>query len=91
MISVEQTDDGDPMVFSVAVDDKGGHTKHRVTMSPENYDKFTGGSVTPPECIHAAFRFLLEREPQNEILPSFDIKVIQMYFPNFEKDFGDYL
>jgi len=73
------------------VDDKAGQSKHRVLMNRDSYDKYTNGTVTPEQCISAAFRFLLERQPQNEILPSFNISVIQMYFSNFEKDFPNYL
>ena len=92
MIEVEQKpDDGELMVFNVTVSDSAGHTQHRVTLNPSTYQRLTAGESTPTACIEAAFRFLLERETKSDILPSFDINVIQMSFPNFEKEFSGYL
>lgn len=90
-IEVEQTASGDPMVFSVQVEDRGARSRHRVTLSRATYDKFSGGRFEPNEIVRAAFRFLLEREPASEILPSFDVNVIKLYFPNFDRDFPSYL
>ena len=60
-----------------------------------NYDasleSLTGGRITPVACIDAAFRFLLEREAKTDILPSFDLNVIQLYHANFEKEFHNYM
>ncbi|MEM7542175.1 MAG: hypothetical protein AAF384_11415 [Pseudomonadota bacterium] len=91
MIEVELKQDGDPMVFAVEVSDTAGATKHRVTLSTATYEKLTGGKVPPTDCVEAAFRFLLERESKADILQSFDINVISMYFSNFEKEFSNYL
>jgi len=90
-IDVEQTATGDPMVFSVSIKDRGASSHHRVTLSRASYDHFTAGAVEPAECVRAAFRFLLERESPGDILPSFDVNVIKMYFPHFERDFPAYL
>lgn len=78
-------------VFNVVVSDSAGRTQHRVTLSDETYQRLTGGRVTPAQCVDAAFRFLLEREAKSDILPSFDLNVIQLYFSNFEKEIGNYL
>ena len=45
----------------------------------------------PAAFVRAAFAFLLERESKSDILASFDINVIKLYFPNFERDIGSYL
>ena len=91
MILVEQTQDGDPFKFKVRVKDEKGETRHQVTMAHSVYMKLTDGQVTPDRCIQAAFAFLLDREPKESILSSFDITVISHYFPSFEKDLGKYL
>jgi hypothetical protein len=90
-VTVNQIDDGDPMAFSVVVESRGHERRHRVTMARARYQELTGGKVDPPTCIRAAFNFLLERESPDEILASFDINAIQLYFPNFPRDFPDYL
>ena len=90
-VTVEQIHDGDPMAFAVVVENRGRESHHRVSMAQASYEKYTGGKVSPTDCIRAAFRFLLERESPDQILASFDINAIQMYFPNFERDFPDYL
>lgn len=92
MIEIEDkgSEDGH-YVFNVVLADSAGQTQHRVTLSEETYQRLTGGRVTPEKCIDAAFRFLLEREQKSDILPSFDVNVIQLYFSNFEKELANYL
>ncbi|MGR8921766.1 MAG: hypothetical protein ACU85V_19305 [Gammaproteobacteria bacterium] len=92
MIEIEQRDrEDDHDVFNVTVSDSAGVTQHRVTLSDQTYQRLTAGKVTPVECVDAAFRFLLEREAKTDILPSFDINVIQLQFSNFEKELPNYL
>ena len=90
MINVEQTGHDDPMAFKVTIKEGGGTTTHDVTMSQANFDKLGGGKYCASACIEAAFAFLLEREPKEAILRSFDITVISRYFPEFENRIGDY-
>ena len=59
-------------------------TTHRVTLDDAYYHKLTDGAVSPNELIERSFRFLLEREPKESILPSFHLNVIQKYFPEYE-------
>ena len=42
--------------------------------------------ATPEALVEASFRFLLEREPKESILRSFDVSVIGRYFPEFERE-----
>ncbi len=90
-IEVEQIGSEEPMVFNVVISDSAGSTRHRVTLGKETYDSLTEGKVEPVQCVEAAFRFLLERETKSDVLPSFDINVIKMYFPSFEREFGNYI
>ena len=83
--------DGDHAVFVVTVSDSAGRTQHRVTLSDDTYLRLTGGRVPPLACIDAAFRFLLEREAKTDILASFDLNVIHLYYANFERELPTYL
>ena len=91
MIEVDRTADGDPLEFEVTVTERRGSTRHRVTMSRSTYEKLGGGQATPEACIEAAFAFLLDREPKESILQSFDVTVIGRYFPEFEGELARYL
>ncbi len=61
-------------------------TKHRVSLDDRYYRKLTGGNVLPEELIQRSFEFLLEHESNGQILPDFDLAVIQSYFPVYEKE-----
>ena len=91
MIEIQQTQTEDPLQFSVTITDGDGVTHHQVTMSQATYESLTAGEWTPVECVRAALRFLLDREPKESILSTFDITVISRYFPSFEHDFDGYL
>jgi hypothetical protein len=44
--------------------------------------------VSPEALVTESFRFLLEYEPKEAILISFDLPVIRRYFPRFEREIG---
>ncbi len=90
-VKVTQTKLDDPFRFTVTLKGSGGETQHEVTMTQSTYVKLTGSQVSPESCVQAAFEFLLEREPQESILTSFDITVISTYDPDFETEFSGYL
>jgi hypothetical protein len=90
MIQVQTLSQQDPMRFEVRVEDDHGSTRHEVTMRRADWQRL-GGGAAPDTCIEAAFRFLLEREPKESILQSFDVTVISRYFPEFEQEFPRYL
>ena len=93
MIEIEIKSDAEPMVFNVTLSDSAGSTRHRVTLKRETYDRLVRGhaEATPQSCVEAAFKFLLERESKSDILKSFDVNVINMYYPSFEREFANYL
>lgn len=90
MIEVRRVADGDPLEFEVAVREADGETRHRVAMSRADHLRL-GGGHPPADCIEAAFRFLLEREPKEAILARFDVTAISRYFPEFERELPRYL
>lgn len=84
-ITVTRTGDGDPMRFDVSVLQDGSSTDHRVTLTGPDLARL-GSGRDPEDLVRACFGFLLEREPKESILPSFDISVIGRYFPEFERE-----
>ena len=90
MIEVNRLSDGDPMEFEVTVGEGGGQSRHRVTFSTDQQRRLCG-EHTPEACLEAAFRFLLDREPKEAILGTFDVTVISKYFPEFENKIAGYL
>jgi hypothetical protein len=91
MIEVKRTAEGDLLTFDVIVREGAGETRHHVTMADATYARLTGRRHTPEQCIDAAFRFLLDREPKESILRSFDVDVISRYFPEFQRSLPRYL
>jgi hypothetical protein len=73
----------DTTTFKVTVE---GYTTttHRVTVSPDYYEKLTGKRIGVEDLVRKSFEFLLERETNTSILPSFDLPVIGRYFPEYE-------
>lgn len=91
MIEVEQTGHSDPLAFQVTITEDGSRTRHHVTMSRADHDRLTNGACPPERCIEASFRFLLDREPKEAILPRFDVSVIARYFPEFDAELPGYI
>jgi hypothetical protein len=91
MIDVSRTHDGDPLRFEVIVGEGADATRHEVTMSRADFEALVPGSDAPEQCIAAAFRFLLDREPKEAILKRFDVSVIARYFPEFPREIPHYL
>ena len=81
MISVKQLM-GDEWAVSV----QGAvMTHHRVRVTKAALAQFS--EDRPPEdLLGESFRFLLEREPNNSILSSFDLPLIGRYFPEYEEE-----
>jgi hypothetical protein len=84
-IDVHSTRQDDGWVFEVTVSQESGHTKHRVTMARDVYERLTGTKCPPEELVRRSFEYLLEREPKESILSEFDITVISRYFPSYEE------
>ena len=76
--------------FRVEVKAVQGGSGHEVTLSRETYERLTNNKFAPETCVEAAFRFLLDREPKESILPSFDIDRIGQFFPDFERALPEY-
>ena len=91
MINIIADLSSDPMLFDVTIKEENGETYHKVTLLQETYHSIFGQSRDPKVCVEAAFKFLLEREPKEMIMSTFDITVISMYFPDFPGVIKNYL
>jgi hypothetical protein len=85
-IDVRPTERDDEYEFDVTVREGRGETRHAVTVSREDYERLSGGEASPEALVTESFRFLLEREPKESILRSFDLTVISRYFPEYERE-----
>ena len=72
------------MRFDVNVREGDTTTEHQVTVSETDLERL-GGGRSPEAFVRDCFAFLLEREPKESILPTFDVSVIGRYFPEFER------
>jgi hypothetical protein len=91
MIAITPCDSDHGFAFEVVVRESGGESRHHVTMDRATYERLGAGCHTPQQCLDAAFRFLLDREPKESIMDRFDITVISRYFPDFERQLPRYL
>ncbi|MGD9029492.1 MAG: hypothetical protein PVG25_06735 [Anaerolineae bacterium] len=85
-IDVSKSDRGDAYEFQVTVREGRSATRHQVSLSKTDYERLAGSKASPEELVTASFRFLLEREPKESILRSFDLTVIGRYFPEYERE-----
>lgn len=90
MIQVERTADEDPMRFEVTVTKGPGSSTHEVTVARSTHEKLAP-EVEPERLVEASFEFLLDREPKESILSSFELPVISRYFDEYEDEVPDYL
>ena len=90
-ISVSRADAPDGWLLTVRVSERGGATEHCVSLSCDYHAQLTQDRATPEQLAEASFAFLLEREPKESILRSFELPVIARYFSDYERRIGDYL
>ena len=79
------------LTFDVIVRDARGESRHKVTMQAGEAERWAKLGAKPFDCVEAAMRFLLDREPKDSILGAFDMGVIRRYFPEFDDALPGYL
>jgi hypothetical protein len=87
-ISVESSETAGGWRLDVCVTDTDSESRHEVTLSRTDRNRIAGGA-DPDELVRESFAFLLEREPKESILGSFDLTVIARYFPEYERAMAD--
>ncbi len=81
MIQVEVSPTGSGWDAAVEVDaGEPGASRHSVRVSHADMERWGRGGE-PEDLVRRAFEFLLEREPAQQILKSFDLADIERYFP----------
>jgi hypothetical protein len=83
MAEIEVSRSG-PETFRVTVREGAGSTTHEVTATAEHVSRY-GGDVEPERLVRESFEFLLEREPKEAILRSFELPVIERYFGEYPR------
>ena len=66
---------------------KVGSRDFEVTVHEEEAALLAPG-IDTKRLVEESFHFLLEHEPVTSILPSFDIDVIEGYFPGYRSEIG---
>jgi len=76
--------------LTVTIEDEDGtSSRHVVGVSDADWDRFGGGYGSRFDLMLATFRFLLEREPKESILGSFELRDIARYFPEYGERFTE--
>jgi hypothetical protein len=79
------------LVFNVVIRDARGESRHQVTMLADEAQRWAKFGAEPLRCVGAVIRLLIDREPKESILNTFDISVVRRYFPEFDDAFPGYL
>jgi hypothetical protein len=70
---------------SIIVGDDPGATSHEVSVDRDTLDDLAPGA-TPEELVRASFVFLLEREPREAIMRSFELPIISRFFGDYRDE-----
>lgn len=85
MATIDVEREGDAFRVRVSEGREGkSATTHRVTVQPKDLARLAKPGEPPEAFLVRCFEFLLEREPKESIMSSFDVMVIARYFPEFE-------
>ena len=79
-VSCEPTDGG--WRCSVTIGDDAGATTHEVLVDRATLDDLAPGA-TPEVLVAASIAFLLEREPREAIMRSFELPIIARFFGDY--------
>lgn len=73
---------------AVSIDDGRGTSAHDVTVATDDATDLAAATDLEgvERLVYETIAFLLEREPKESILRSFDITVVGRYFPEFDAE-----
>lgn len=69
--------------YLVTVREDQSSTTHKVHLTPEHLARYATPETSPETLLQASFAFLLQHEPKESILPSFELPLIEHYFPQY--------
>ena len=84
-VHVQCDPEGDGWRCIVVVGDDPGATTHHVGVTADEFERLAPGGVPVERLVEWSFAFLLEREPRESILRTFELSVIGRYFPEYER------
>ena len=70
---------------TVTVGDDAGATTHEVTVDREVLQDLAP-KATPEELVRVSFEFLLEREPREAIMRTFELPIIGRFFGDYRDE-----
>ena len=70
---------------SVTIGDDAEATTHEVSVDRDTLDDLVQG-VPPEQVVRTSFEFLLEREPREAIMRSFELPIITRFFGDYETE-----
>ena len=74
----------EPGLYDIVIDNFTSATSHRVALAEDTYARLGGGRQRE-DFIRDAVRFLLTREPMENILKEFDIEDSKKYSPTLKR------
>ena len=89
MVEVRAERKGDLWTCAVIVLTEGHENRYEVRVHPADLERWGSGGddAAVEDLVSRSFDFLLEREPPESILRSFDLPMIQRYFPEYDRLF----
>jgi hypothetical protein len=76
----------DGFLCDVVVGRDPGATRHAVSVRRTDLARLAPGHYDPQRLVAASFEYLLAREPREAVLRTFELPVIERYFPGWEKE-----
>lgn len=67
----------------VTVGQDAGRTTHDVDLTAADVERLAPTATDPTALVRESFEFLLEREPRESILRTFELPDIERYFPEY--------
>ncbi len=83
---VTETEGRNQWTYDVCVEEEGKAHHFDVTLNWSDYDLWCRGRVAPECVVKAAFEFLLQQEPVDQIQAKFDCSLIRRYFPQVDQE-----
>jgi hypothetical protein len=89
MVTANAEPRGEDWLCEVSVDHAGQSSRHTVTVRRADLDRWAAGTEREDveTLVAQSFESLLEREPPNLILATFERSVIRRYFPEYDAAF----
>ena len=85
-MAVECRTSGDGWICTVTVGDDPDASQHEVDVTRAELELLAPGATDATRLVEASFRYLLEHEPRESILPHFSIRTIASYFPSYPEE-----